>query len=202
MSAVSRRLFVAAAALVLAACASTSIRDSWYDSAYRGGAFRKVLVVFVANDIANRRVAEDVVAGKLAATGVEALPAYRFLADGGRVDEATFDRAVRESGADAVLLIRVKGVDSKTQVSQVMMPAPVGMGFGYYGWYSGWYPVTEVRQYEIAIVETSLFEVATKRVVWSGVTETYEPRSVAQEAPGFADVIVKALRERGLLPGK
>jgi hypothetical protein len=66
--------------------------------------------------------------------------------------------------------------------------------------YTGWYPVTEVRQYDIATVETTLFDARTKSVVWAGVSETYEPRSVAKEAPGFADVIIKALRERGLLP--
>ena len=32
------------------------------------------------------------------------------------------------------------------------------------------------------------------------MSQTYEPRSVAKEAPGFADVTIKALRERGLLP--
>jgi hypothetical protein len=65
---------------------------------------------------------------------------------------------------------------------------------------AGWYPVTEVTQYDIAVVETSVFATASKRLVWAGQTETYQPTSVRQDAPGFADVIVKALQARGLLP--
>lgn len=72
--------------------------------------------------------------------------------------------------------------------------------FGWYGLYARWYPVTEVHQYDVALVETSLFAADSKRVVWSGMTETYEPTSVAKSAPGFADVIVKTLQQRGLLP--
>jgi hypothetical protein len=45
-----------------------------------------------------------------------------------------------------------------------------------------------------------VFDARTRSVVWAGVSETYEPRSVAKEAPGFADLIVRSLRERGLLP--
>jgi hypothetical protein len=58
---------------------------------------------------------------------------------------------------------------------------------------------TEVTQYDLATVETNVFEVKTDRLVWSGVTETFNPTSVAAETPGFADVIIKALTDRGLL---
>jgi hypothetical protein len=194
---ISRRTFIVIASLALAACASTTIRDSWYDPAYRGGPFRKLLVLGVSNNPSERRTFEDVMAARLAATGVEAVPAYRLLPEGGKVSEAQLDAAVRESRADGLVMTRVRAIDRRTQVYQSMAPGP---GIGWYGMYSAWYPVTEVHQYDIATVETSVFAADGKRVVWSGVTETYEPTSVAKEAPGFADVIVKALQQRGLVP--
>jgi hypothetical protein len=198
----TRRLFLVAAALALAGCASTTIRDSWSDPAYRGPGFRKVLVLGVARDMTTRRVFEDIMAQRVAATGVEAMPAYLWLPDGGKVPEATLDAAVKQSGADALLMSRVRQVDRRTDVYTTMAPGPAfgPWGPGWYGWYSGWYPVTEVRQYDVAVVETTVFDAASKRVVWTGMTETYAPRSVQQDAPGFADVIVKALVERSLLP--
>ncbi len=104
---------------------------------------------------------------------------------------------MRASGADGLLMSRIRGIDRRTSVSTSMAPMPA---FGWYGVYSRWYPVTEVHQYDIATVETSLFAAEGKRVVWSGMTETYEPTSVAKDAPGFADVIIKALQQRGLVP--
>jgi hypothetical protein len=197
-----RRLFLAIAAVLLAGCASTTLRDSWSDPAFRGPPFRKVLVLGVIGDVAARRTFEDVMAQRITAAGAEGIPAYRFLPDGGRIPEAELDRAVRASGADALLMSRVRNIDRRTDVFTTMAPAPGfgPWGPGWYGMYSGWYPVTEVRQYDIAVVETSLFDTAPKQIVWTGMTETYEPRSMQHDAPGFSDVIVKALAERGMLP--
>jgi hypothetical protein len=195
---IARPLMMAAAALALAACASTTLRDAWYDTAYTGGSFRKVLVLGVSNNVSERRIFEDIMSGRLAATGVDAIPAYRYLVDDGKVPEPALDAAVRASGADGLLMSRVRAIDRRTSITTTMAPAP---GFGWYGLYSAWYPMTDVRQYDIALVETSLFAADGKRVIWSGMTETYEPTSVAKDAPGFADVIVKALQQRGLVPG-
>ena len=194
-----RHWLVAAVLTLTTACASTTLRDSWYDTSYTGGPLRKVLVLGVSNNVSERRIFEDVMSQRLAATGVEAIPAYRYLKDDGKAAEPALDAAVRASGADALLMSRVRGIDRRTSVTTAMAPMPAP-GFGWYGLYSAWYPVTEVRQYDIATVETSLFTADGKRVVWSGMTETYEPTSVAKDAPGFAAVIVKALQQRGLVP--
>lgn len=195
---ISRRRLACIAALALAGCASTTIRDAWTDPAWQGGPFRRLLVLGVSRDVPERRIFEDTMARRIVATGVEAVPAYGYLPEAAKADEPSLDRAVRESGADALLMSRIRSIDRRTSVSTVMVPASVG--FGWYPWYSGWYPVTDVRQYDIAVVETSVFDTKTKRVVWTGVTETYEPTSVERDAPGFADVVVKALAGRGLLP--
>jgi hypothetical protein len=197
----SRRLFAAALIVLVAACASTTIRDQWSDPDYRGGAFRKVLVLGVSSNIAERRTFEDIMAARIAATGIEAVPAYRYLAEAGPVPEGQLEGAVKAAGADALVMSRIRSIDRRTSVTTAIVPGPMGpYGHHYYGWYSGWYPATEIRQYEIAIVETSVFAADTKRVVWNGMTETYEPTSVARDAPQFASVIVKAMQERGLLP--
>jgi len=194
---VTRRTFTAVASLALAACATTTVRDAWYDSTYRGGPFRKLLVLGVSGNISERRTFEDIVAARLATTGIEAVPAYRHLPDGGKALEPVLDAAVRASGADGLLISRVHAIDRRINGSTSMaLRAPLG----WHGLYTRWYPVTEVHQYDIASVETSLFAAEGRRVVWSGMTETYEPTSVARNAPGFADVIVKALQQRGLLP--
>ena len=46
---------------------------------------------------------------------------------------------------------------------------------------------------------TTLFDVRTHRVVWAGTTETFNPSTVRQETPGFADLILAQLAARGLI---
>lgn len=197
-SAMLRRGFLVAVAVLVAGCASTTLRDAWYDNDYKGGPFKRVLVLGVSNNAAERRTFEDIIVARLTGLGVQAVPAYRYLPDGARASEAQLDEAVRASGADALMMSRVRAIDRRTSVQTAMVP---GYGrWGYYGWYSGWYPMTEVNQYDVAMVETSVFSAGAKQLVWAGQTETFDPRSVARDAPGFADVIIKALQSHRLLP--
>jgi hypothetical protein len=59
--------------------------------------------------------------------------------------------------------------------------------------------VQQVSQYDLATVETKLFDVPTRNLVWAATTSTFNPRSVAQETPGFADLIIGQLSERGIV---
>ena len=201
----------AVAALLLVAlsgCQSTSIQSAWFDPAYTGGPMQKIDVVGVGSNITDRRVFEDIFAQKLRAAGVDGVPGYTVMGDDARVAEAPFSSAVESSGAQGLLVVRVLGVDTKTQVYTTMVPgggpgwgAGFGPGYGPYGGFYGpaWVPVTQVSQYDVASVEVSLYDVKTRRLIWSATTQTLNPQSVATETPGFADLIIKQLVARGLI---
>jgi len=106
---------------------------------------------------------------------------------------------LHHASADGLLLVRLLGVDTRTHVYTTMMPGPM---YGpYYGpwWGPSMVAVPQVTQYDIAHVETSLFDVRTKRVIWAGTTQTFNPSTVAEETPGFADLIIGQLAARGLI---
>jgi hypothetical protein len=207
IAAVVAALFVVA----LSGCQSTSIQSAWFDPAYTGGPMQKIGVVGVGANVTDRRVFEDIFAQKLRAAGVDGVPGYILMPDDARVAEGPFSGAVEKSGAQGLLVVRVLGVDTKTQVSTTMVPgggpgwgAGFGPGYGPYGGFYGpaWYPVTQVSQYDVASVEASLYDVKTRRLVWSATTQTLNPQSVATETPGFADLIIRQLAARGLIASK
>jgi hypothetical protein len=47
-----------------------------------------------------------------------------------------------------------------------------------------------------ATAETTLFDVKTHRIVWTATSQTFNPTSVQQEAPGLADAVIRALQAR------
>jgi hypothetical protein len=199
MNRLFRGAVFAAAAMLLCACASTTLQSAWFDTSYKGGAFRKILVVGVGANVTDRRVFEDIFSQKLTAAGTPGIPGYQFLADDARANEPGWNAGIAQSGADGLLLVRVLGIDTKTRVSTTMVPGP-----GFYGPYAGWWgpsmvAVPEVSQYDLANVETNLFDVKAKRLVWAGTTQTYNPTTVAKETPGFADLIIGQLAARGLI---
>jgi hypothetical protein len=194
----ARWLALVTVAWFVAGCASTTLQSMWTDPGYKGGPFKRVFVIGLsARDVTARRVLEDVLVAKLKSGGVEAVPAWQFLANDGPADESALSTAVAASAADGMLMVRLLGVDTQTTVWPTVMP---GAGFGWYRFYSGWYAYPQVTQTQIAVIETTLFDVKSQRIVWSATSETINPSSVQKDAPGFAEVILAALRKDGFLP--
>jgi len=199
-------LLAVGASFLVVACASTTLESTWMDPGFTGGPFKRFFVVGLsARDLTSRRVFEDIMVAKLQAAGVQAVPAWQSFRDEGQASETAMDAAVAQSGADAVMMERLLGGDTRGKVSPMMVPGPMmgpGFGPGWWGGYSGWYAVPQVTQYQIATAETTVFDVKTRRIVWTATSQTFNPTSVQREAPGLADAVIGALQTRGLIARK
>jgi hypothetical protein len=194
--------------LVLAGCQTTALQSAWYDPTFTGGPMHGITVVAAGLNVANRRLAEDIFSQRLRALGVHAAPGWEVVPDEARSAPEPFTEALRRSGAEGVLVIRVLGVDTRTQVATMMVTTTVptwggtmwGPGWGSTSvWATTTVPVTSVSQYNLVMVETSLYEVSTGRLVWSGITQTLNPSDFQRDVGGFADVIIGQLAARRLL---
>jgi hypothetical protein len=187
-------------ALVLVACASTQLTNSWTSPNYKGPPLKKLLVVGVSNQPALRRTFEDEFVKDLKAAGVDAVASYNFIPEGGRAEEARVNQAVKGAGADGVLITRLVRVDVNTQVTPAYPPT-MGMGYygGYAGAYGGFYDPPMVTQTDTLVVETNLYGVDESHLLWSGTTQTFAPTNLQQEMPGFAKIIIGALQKHKLI---
>ena len=185
---------------LLSGCQSTTVRSAWFDTNFTGPPLRKLVVSGFANNIADGRVFEDAFVEKLRAVGVEAVAGHSVGLGDANLSEAAFVGAVLNSGAQGLLLVRLLGVDTRTQVTTTMVGGGMGWGTGPWGT-TAWpmMPVQQVSQYDLATVETKLFDVKTKQLVWAATTTTFNPRSVARETPGFADLIIGQLAQRDII---
>ena len=197
---------LAACLLVLAAglagCASTKLVGQWKSPEFQGPPLRKVMVVGVSTQPATRRVFEDEFSAALKAAGVTAIPSYTVIPQDGQADQAVLEQAVKQLGADGVLITRLVRREQKTEVSPGYYQPVPAMG-GFYGWYSaawmGYYEPPTVYQYDVVTAETSLYSVNASKLLWSGTTETFSPTDVAKETPAFAKIIIGALQKAGII---
>lgn len=187
-------------ALLLVACASTTLSNSWTSPDYKGPPLKNVMVVGVSNQPALRRTFEDEFVKDLKAVGVDAIASYNFIPEQGQAEEARVTQAVKEAGADGVLITRFVRVDVNTQVTPAHPPA-MGMGFygGYAGAYGGFYDPPMVTQTDTLVLETNLYGVDESHLLWSGTTQTFAPSNIKQEMQGFAKVIIGALQKHKLI---
>lgn len=190
-----------AGSVLLMGCASTSLVDQWKSPEFKGPPLTKVLVMGVSTQPGPRRIFEDEFSAALRAAGVQAVPSYTVIPTDGQAEQAVLEKALQQVGADGVLITRLVSREQKTQVSPGFYQPVPAMGF--YGWYSsawvGYYEPPTVYQYDVVTADTSVYGVNAGTLLWSGTTQTFSPQDVAKETPGFAKIIIGALKQAGVI---
>ena len=197
----ARLALLGGAALLLSACASTQFNAQWLNpEAGSRLPVRNVLVIGISRDTTARRVYEDTMVAQLAARGVKAQPSYRSLPDDGPAAQPAIERAVRDAGADAVLISRTISVINEVRVSPGMvMGPPYGFGWGgFYGFYHGMWASAyaippSVYTVQNVVVDTRLFDAKDFMVLWSGSSTTTPTTSMQATIADFATSLVTAL---------
>ena len=202
----ARAFAVAILLALLAGCASTSIVEQWQSPDYKGGPFKRLLVVGVTKEATVRRIFEDEFVRQLRARGTDAVASYTLIPEDGQVDRPRLERAVKESGADGVIITRVVKVEQRTQIVPGT-PAFPGFGTDIYGHYgTGWGGVwtgyaspPAVFQYEEVRVETKLFAARDAALVWAAQSEVFAPTDARKDSADFVSRIIAALASRKLI---
>lgn len=197
----ARLALLGCAALLLSACASTQFNAQWLNpEAGSRLPVKSVLVIGISRDTTARRVYEDTMVAQLAARGVKAQPSYRSLPDDGPATQPAIERAVRDAGADAVLISRTVSVTNEVRVSPGMVMGPPG-GFGwggFYGYYHGMWSSAyaippSVYTVQNVVVDTRLFDARDFMVLWSGSSTTTPMSSMQKTIADFVTSLVTAL---------
>jgi hypothetical protein len=200
----SNRLFrtvAAATALTLAACASTELVNQWSNPAYTSLSFKKIMVIGVTKQAGIRRTFEDEFVAQLKAAGVSAIPSYLYIPQDGPVGEAVLKQALKEAGADAVMITRLVGVQKKTEIAPGYYPPDPAMAVHplYTTAWNDYYEPPIVYQSEVYTSETSLYDTFKNQVVWRGTAQTTAPGNLSQEIKNYAGIVIGALKEKKLI---
>jgi hypothetical protein len=186
----------------LSSCATTSLLTSWVDPEAGGRKLGNVLVVGVAPSAAARRQFEDGFARVLKGRQIGAVTSYVQLPDPAAIDEAAVKPIALKEKVTHVLIVRL--VDRKTVTSYVP-PSVAYYGPAYYpgyyrtwpGYYSMGYAAATSPGYSYDTVyvnlETNVYDAATGRLVWSGLTQTALGSRVQEQIDEFIEVISGAL---------
>lgn len=210
---------VATASLVmLAGCAtrSTTLDARWVSPEFAGQrSVRSVMVMAAIRDSTNRRNFEDRMVAALSASGIKAVPSYKFISTDGPVTEEQLRSAITDAGAAHALVSRIINVTTEVNVTPGMVMGPTWTPG--WGWSSGWGPgwsgfaryhnatwattvPPRVTTTQNVHADTRIFDAAAATVVWSAATTTSTGfDSVPQMIEQFVDLIVETLKKDGIV---
>jgi hypothetical protein len=198
-----RGLFAALAAFALAACNSSQVEHTWKDTSVQSLEFKKVLVLAPATDGAIRRTVEDTV--KKSVPGVEVVPGYTVLPDVASIKQLPLVReAAKRSGADGIVVLRLVADREELDYGPggVYPIAPYATLGGYWGFGRRAIVVAEPMptSSRVVVIETNIYDARSEKLVWSGVTESYNPGRLESLVSDASAAVLAELRRQKLIP--
>src|ERR1700751_3969463 len=189
---------------------SVKMITSWLNPNYEGQTFHKILVIGVAQNLEVRADFEDEMAAQIARLGIETIPGNHILLrpDANlKLDLDYLRGQIRDNHIDAVVVSRLLKVDKKvTIVPSSTYIAPYPYYYSFYGYLGAVYPMVYdpgyTREDTTVSVETNVY--ATSKpdgdLVWTGVSDSFNPKSPEKVADGLVKEIPKRMEKDGLLP--
>jgi hypothetical protein len=186
--------------LLISSCASTKVLSTWKDTESTNAPLKKVLVMTVLPSQTSSNLLEDAFSSQLRQDGVETVLSDKVFAQQPS-KEKVLEYAARNR-IDSVLVSRLTGENEE----RVYYPPPTAYWspYPYYSRWDSYYPHIydyrgNVATYKYYYLETNVYEVSSKKLIWSATTETLEPENVAKETQVLAEKIVKAMKDDGLV---
>jgi hypothetical protein len=187
-------------------CSSTKLVQSWGDPGYTGKPLRRILVLGVMQDDLQRRFYEDAFVKRISRDGVVGIAGYTLMPNRDDYNEQEdIRKAVQQSGADAALiatLVKAEQVERHVPPSVDYVPY-FGIGYGFYDYwgmshravYSPGYTTTDT----IVKLETTVFATDSQKMIWAGVTESFNPSSQERLVNENADLIIKSMKKADIM---
>ena len=182
--------------------APLQFQSSWRSPAAAKVSFagQKVAALVISNDESLRVAGEESLVRELSAQGLQAVASYRM------VPKEELQSAERARGwfekANVAGVVALRPVSSKTRpaYNAVTWASPsYSTLWGYYGY--GWgtvYVIGGADRDTVVTVETLIFSVSQNQLLWAGVSETTNPKSLARFIEDLVKDCVKELQKQGL----
>ena len=185
--------------VVFAACASSGGRllQSWKDPSVKKLDFKKVVAIALVEDGPTRRLAESEMARII---GPDAVPGSQVIPEEDLRDIDKVKARLKAGGFDGAITMRL--VDAETEIRDEQDPLPTAYYtiWGYYGFVS----IAERGPAFMTLdsklqIEVNIYSLESEKLLWSGTTETMQPRLMETLVKDVADLISKRLKREGLI---
>ena len=190
-------------ALLVALCVSgvltladAKFTTTWGSPESRGLSFKgkKVATLVISEDLSLRMSAEEALARELSARGIEGVAAYRQIPAPELKNPDAAKRWFERDGVAGVVALRPVSQDKVKRYTADVWSTP------YYSSFWGFYPYSWSTTYVIGgdatdtviVVESLIYDVATGKLVWAGVSESTNPKSLQKLV---ADIVKEAAKK-------
>jgi hypothetical protein len=195
----TRRTFVTAllAVLLVAAplIAAVKFTSTWAAPGARNVTFKgqKVAALVISDDMSLRQSAEEALSRELTARGITGAAAYRIIPNSELKDVERAKAWFTKGSVAGVVALRPVSYDKVKRYTETLWTSP------YYSSLWGYYPYGWGTTYTysstvdtVIVVEVLIYQVSTGDLVWAGVSEATNPKTLQKLV---ADIVKEAAKK-------
>ena len=195
------------AGLALTASGSTKLVFTWLNPENPAQHFKNIMVLGINGKAAIRAEFEDQLCAGIARPGIQCVPSYSLLPrpEATPIDMNNLRDVVRGQNIDAIVASRLVKYEKKvTYIPGSVYPLYPAYGT-FYGYYGAIAPMVYTPDYlrvdKSAQVETNFYSTSQPdgSLVWTGTSNTVNPRSPLKAIDAISKIIVKELEKQNIL---
>jgi len=180
--------------IIISSCATSVFRSVWNDSTYKGGPFKKVLVIGVDRNTYTQTMLEDRFVSRLAAKDVAAVASYTLFPEDELPDREAVLKKIHELGIDSVLVATIVNVRDVG----IYDTYPTEFNSGYYDYYVLCCQSAVSEGYTV-MIETKFFDAQYNKAIWSALSESALRNSLEPAINSFVSLVINNLLDKKLL---
>lgn len=186
--------FMTALVALLSACGTLRV-DSWSNPDFPNRAVGKVMVLGVGKTVEISRQYENLFIEQLNRLGVEADSMHRYVSREEMVTEDEIVEILNTHVCDSILVTRLR---SEKELHYAVGEYPDHY-WHYYGFYSTAFDARTVESIMEYDLETNLYDVKTRSLVWSGREVVYNDRPTQSNMKDVIKGLIKKLEQENML---
>jgi len=164
---------------------------------------KKVAALVISNDQALRVAGEEALVRELNGKGLQSVATYRIAP---KEELQVPDRAkvwFEKANVEGVVAMRPVSQEKRTTYTPSTWTNPYYSSlWGYYGY--GWgstYDIGTIERDTVYVVETTIYSVPANKLLWAGVSETKNPKTLQEFVEDLVKASVKELQKEGFAKG-
>lgn len=176
--------------------AAVKFTSTWAAPGARTISFKgqKVAALVISEDMSLRVSAEEALGRELTTRGITGTPAYRIIPNSELKDVEKAKAWFTKGSVAGVVALRPVSHDKVKRYTEMLWTSPYYSNFwGYYPY--GWgatYTVGSVTTDTVVVVELLVYQVSTGDLVWAGVSESTNPKTLQKL---IGDIVKEAAKK-------
>jgi hypothetical protein len=192
-----------AALTSVAVLAAPQLKSSWRNFDPAATPVSRVVVVGFTSELATRRSMEDALTAEIRKNGGKAEPSYTIVPGALPKEPSAMKEKVVAAGFDGAAVVRLAGVSQEQSWDPgfiPVMPVYYSSPWSYWGhWYPYAWDTGYLRTDTVVRIETVVYGVDRDVMIWTGLSESTNPRSVPKLIEQVAVAVGADLKKRNVI---